>query len=1059
MKGAIYMSLSKGRVLKNQLEKVEVLSGYVYEDFYSDLLVYKESEEDKRDGEIVLMTLYHYKKDLKRFLQGNGSSNRKGKIIVRHDSWLSKKLNFEIKNLEDYEIHYQETSSLFARVTLTRKFNDVIKVEDDQLSEKEQKAKVDKHPLLIVTDDNIEHQKELLYNWVKNGVSIPMLPNVTKPQILAGQLFVDRSVATNILDFIQGTGVVSLTKAEVSLVKQTKLLLQYYKEWKDYLYTNMQELDLLQPAHVHYSNKELDVFEILIEEDKIKTIVQNGLKTGKLRFTENVTTNTSFPNFETYFKGFSIPMKERIYAQTKPLHMKGDISPITTHLATQLQRTPFAAQLEAIEASIKAIEKQNRVNLIGECGVGKTLMMLATQWMHAKKHKIPMKLLVLCPDTLVDSVWVEEIEGTLPSDVQTHVISSISDLIFFTKEGYMDDTTDRVFILNHHVAKTNYNLKPAVIWSKLWHKKQVKKGFLCPCCGETVTKKVRVEDPGADEAKYVDVPVSFEHFNKLRYRENYKCKSCDAILWEPIKKEPVSKTKKKTTTRKRKTIARTQTFVYVNEDEVKGFYPKNLRAIQEKIKQVTFEHGSATDPGERKKLAKKIASYKNLEKTVKGKKKEARLIAQNKVSVAQYIFKKMRYKFTHLIIDEAHEFQGDSARSEACGKLINSVKHIQAGTGTGMNGYAKSRFKMDYLLFPWKMKAAGYNINDKDKYQSTFGVVETRYRVVKDPKGKEKHLKMTPNPKPGISPLIFPLFMQDTTVFVALEDLYDELPDLKYTQIKVPLGDELKKANTQLQKEIKSKVKRADKKTFQEALRVGSAFLDMPSLKKEIKEFETGKVLIETPIVDSHDDSKLQALIKVMEHEVFAEERRCLVYTHYTNDGINHYLHHHLSKGMKVTLLNRQDVESISCDGTRRFVKKIDREKFIREEVAKGTQILVVNPELIKTGYNLTAFSTICYYQMGYQVYTNRQADKRTHRIGQERNCKIIYLYYEGTMQEDICALMATKIVASQAIEGKMDEAGLQSISNERTPEEELAKKFYEGIKSEVALPSYEKAI
>lgn len=47
---------------------------------------------------------------------------------------------------------------------------------------------------------------------------------------------------------------------------------------------------------------------------------------------------------------------------------------------------------------------------------------------------------------------------------------------------------------------------------------------------------------------------------------------------------------------------------------------------------------------------------------------------------------------------------------------------------------------------------------------------------------------------------------------------------------------------------------------------------------------------------------------------------------------------------------------------------------------------------------------------------------------------------------------MATKIVASQAIEGRMDAAGLEAILNERTAEEELAQKFFEGIRGKIAV-------
>ena len=81
---------------------------------------------------------------------------------------------------------------------------------------------------------------------------------------------------------------------------------------------------------------------------------------------------------------------------------------------------------------------------------------------------------------------------------------------------------------------------------------------------------------------------------------------------------------------------------------------------------------------------------------------------------------------------------------------------------------------------------------------------------------------------------------------------------------------------------------------------------------------------------------------------------------------------------------------------------------------------------------------------MTYKVYTIRQASGRIRRIGQTKDCKIYFLYYAESFQEDIASLMATKIVASEAIEGNMDSSGLEAITNERTPEEELANKFYQ---------------
>ncbi len=196
---------------------------------------------------------------------------------------------------------------------------------------------------------------------------------------------------------------------------------------------------------------------------------------------------------------------------------------------------------------------------------------------------------------------------------------------------------------------------------------------------------------------------------------------------------------------------------------------------------------------------------------------------------------------------------------------------------------------------------------------------------------------------------------------------------------------------------------------------------------------------------------KALRLLEIVDREVNALDNRMIIYTHYSSDNINGYVSERLIEaGYKVTVLNPTNVYSISCDGTMVKVKSEDREKFIRSEVAKGTNILVTGPELVKTGLNLIAFPTIVFYQMAYQHFTNEQAKRRAWRLGQEKDCKIIQLYYQDTIQEMVASLMATKAIAALAIQGTMDESGLEQIADSRTAEEELASMFYDGIKGTI---------
>jgi SNF2 family DNA or RNA helicase len=69
-------------------------------------------------------------------------------------------------------------------------------------------------------------------------------------------------------------------------------------------------------------------------------------------------------------------------------------------------------------------------------------------------------------------------------------------------------------------------------------------------------------------------------------------------------------------------------------------------------------------------------------------------------------------------------------------------------------------------------------------------------------------------------------------------------------------------------------------------------------------------------------------------------------------------------------------------------------------------------------------FPAICFYETGYNLFTLRQASRRSSRIGQKKPCRVIYFYYEGTMQDRALALMEKKLTAAQALEGKFSSEG-----------------------------------
>ena len=123
------------------------------------------------------------------------------------------------------------------------------------------------------------------------------------------------------------------------------------------------------------------------------------------------------------------------------------------------------------------------------------------------------------------------------------------------------------------------------------------------------------------------------------------------------------------------------------------------------------------------------------------------------------------------------------------------------------------------------------------------------------------------------------------------------------------------------------------------------------------------------------------------------------------------------------------------------------REDWIADRVERGIDVLITNPELVKTGLDLLAFPTIYFAQTGYNVYTVAQAARRSWRIGQKEAVKVYYACYNGSAQTECLELMAKKIKAAHSTQGVMPETGLDSFlddeeNSENSLTESLAKQL-----------------
>ncbi|MFI5387268.1 MAG: DUF6094 domain-containing protein [Fimbriimonadales bacterium] len=137
-----------------------------------------------------------------------------------------------------------------------------------------------------------------------------------------------------------------------------------------------------------------------------------------------------------------------------------------------------------------------------------------------------------------------------------------------------------------------------------------------------------------------------------------------------------------------------------------------------------------------------------------------------------------------------------------------------------------------------------------------------------------------------------------------------------------------------------------------------------------------------------------------------------------------------------------------------RSVKTRDRLDWIEKE-GKRADIVICHPQLVQTGLDFFGkkpgshnFNAIAFYETGYNPFTMQQAARRAWRIGQSKDCRVYYLHYRDTMQQRAMALMARKMAAMMALDGRLSVEGLAGMADDESAAMALARSISDAIDS-----------
>jgi len=202
---------------------------------------------------------------------------------------------------------------------------------------------------------------------------------------------------------------------------------------------------------------------------------------------------------DDYLSHFGPDLANKLIRESKPLY---DPTKDKWHPRLHnLLRTPFQAQGDTIMGLVKCLENLRGAFVIGEMGVGKTLIGAAVPYIFSKK---PCRSLIMCPGHLVLK-WIREIENTVP-DAKAQAIRSFKEMIPLRDKRGTQPKNYEYYVISRDRSKLSYFWKPAFV------KKE--KLIACPSCFEQLLDKD-------------NVPITEAWFSRKR-----NCPNCNNPLWQ-----------------------------------------------------------------------------------------------------------------------------------------------------------------------------------------------------------------------------------------------------------------------------------------------------------------------------------------------------------------------------------------------------------------------------------------------------------------------------------------------------------------------------------------------
>lgn len=810
---------------------------------------------------------------------------------------------------------------------------------------------------------------------------------------------------------------------------------------------------------------DLRVVDISINEETLKSSVKTLFNKNLIWISKEPQKRLEFSDMDTYFKMYGKTLVTNLEKQIKALSsLNGNMDYfVMKHMRLYPQQ---AAQVNGV---FELLNRSSYAILNEGMGTGKTAQAAGIcEGYFIKKYfksnpgktirdayleegTINYRNIVMCPGHLVQK-WADHIKDEIPY-ARVTILNNFSQLIEIKKRGIKRNGRE-FFVISKDFAKLSYQSKPTPrkrrfgnLMKKVCNEcgeeipgtenvcrscksvdiKLVKSGYkgegmVCHHCNNILIPYKTAKLFGyLDEGEYTQ-PLDFYDFVNQNL-SNSCCYYCGTELWQPhvanLGENNYTNSWYRATHYANKTHKNKKT-VWVHKDYASDYFDmvgeKPLNEIDSDV-------------------------YKGVRKVAPG----------------IYIKKQLKGFFDFAIFDEVHLFKsGSSAQANCMSAIISSSKKHLALTGTIAGGMANHIFYLIYRLDPRRMQKAGYEWKDEMGFIEKYGVLERHFEANDDgrynssSKGRQKG---SPSPKPGISPLIFTDFLLDKTVFLDLADLSKYLPPLKeiVELVEIPRlvenddGDMVENTEYNILNSYRKNIdvlKMASMDgegmgILSSMLQFSLSYLDKPYGVSPIKSPKSGVVLVEPQNFEQYRNvntllAKEKRLLEIVNKEL-SEKRNMVIYAEFTGKPetcvsyrIKELLETHCNLKGKVEVIESS------------YPAASQREAWMHKKASEGIKVFITNPRNVETGldfcfmYNGKAYNypTLIYYQMGYSLFTIWQSSRRHYRLNQRMECRTYYMAIDNTVQREVISLIAEKMAATSAIQGKFSTEGLTAMAN-----------------------------